>query len=430
MNRYLYFSEGQSYPVSNFPRLVETLGGDELYMHVSSGRFSWQVSGFAIVENTPVIVFPKNYTLPEREEDMREETMMLLRSLLRYRNEHDFETEDSELLFGDTLNDSSRIASAIYIIEDFLQYGLITRTREITSSTRPGKTDWARTIRLKQPLISEGDVIYMQRVTRVNTFDAGNIIRQIHQCIVGDCASLWGWLLQYESSEGGIEQLPCSCEEAIRLMRKELSVTYVQREITLLKTMIEYLSAVKGAQENGKKEFLCTPYFHWIWEAICGYLFENEYSRLKVHIPSPEWHVKNLPSNISQRPDILFRKEKKLYILDAKYYNYYRNLPGWHDVVKQFFYRETIKAVLTGSRIPEDFQGIQEIENLFVFPGEGNSDLEYLGFVDVAGVPNLGVVKAFAVNSRKAIRAYALREESFFKDELVSVLNSNIQLGI
>ena len=71
MNSYLCFSEGAEYSVKNYPLLVDTLSGDGSYISVRSGRFSWNVTGFSIVDNIPIIVFPKNYTVPDNDKDIR-----------------------------------------------------------------------------------------------------------------------------------------------------------------------------------------------------------------------------------------------------------------------------------------------------------------------------------------------------------------------
>lgn len=422
MGSYLCFSEGAVYSTKNYPFLVDTLSGDGSYISVRSDRFSWNVTGFSIVDTTPVIVFPKNYSVPDNDRDIRYEAMLLLKTLLRYRDEHEFDVEESELLFGDSSNDSSRISSAIFIVEDYLQYGLIRREHEICTTTRLGRTDWTRTINKTIPLIEKRGIAYPEPVMRVSTFDSGNVLRQIHEFIVGDCASLWGWLLNYDGEELGVKQLPCPLDEAIDILREELANTFVQREIALLNTMIEYLNALRGVRDNSKMEFLCTPYFHWIWEAICGYIFDNDYNHLKVYVPSPEWHSNMFIAGIEQRPDILFHDEDTLYILDAKYYNYHRNVPGWHDVVKQFYYRLTLMKALNSQTAKDELANIRKIENVFVFPGDKEIGVQYLGYVDVKNVDELGTVKAYLVDSLMAMRAYALREESDFKMDLITEL--------
>lgn len=422
MNNYLCFSEGMTYSVKDHPFAVDTLNKMEAYIGIRSGRFSWNVTGFAIIDNIPVIVFPKNYTAPDNASDIRYEAMLLLKTLLRYRNEHEFDVEEGEQLFGNDLNDSSRISSAIFIIEDYLRYGLIRRKHEIYTSTRLGRTDWTRTINRTIPLIGKSGIAYPDPVKRINTFDTGNILRQIHEFIVGDCASLWGWLVDYDAEELEIKQLPCPLEEAIYILHRELANTFVQREIALLNTMIEYLNALKGIRDNSKMEFLCTPYFHWIWESICGYIFDNDYNYLKRYVPAPEWHSDRFSARIEQRPDILFQYKDTLYILDAKYYNYHRSVPGWHDVVKQFYYRLTLMKALNSRSLEGKQAEIRKIENVFIFPGDKGAGTQYLGFVDVKNIDELGSVKAFLVDSLMAMRVYALREDSEFKMNLIKEL--------
>lgn len=422
MSSYLCFSEGTLYSGENYPLLLDALSGDSSYISVKSGKFSWNITGFSIVDNIPVIVFPKNYTVPRNDKDIRYEAMLLLKTLLRYRNEHEFDAEENELLFGDSLNDSSRISSAIFIIEDYLQYGLIRRRHEIYTVAKPGRTDWARTINKTIPLIGKSGAAYPEPVKRINTFDTGNILRQIHEFIVGDCASLWGWLLSFDGEELEAKQLPCPLDEAIDILQEELTNTFVQREIALLNTMVEYLNALRGVRDNSKMEFLCTPYFYWIWEAICGYIFDNDYNHLKIYVPAPEWHSDRFNVGIAQKPDILFYEDETLYILDAKYYNYHRNVPGWHDVVKQFYYRLTLMKALHSKNVAGELGEVCKIENVFIFPGDKGIGTQYLGYVDVKNVDELGVVKAYLVDSLMAMRAYALREESDFKINLITEL--------
>ena len=73
MGSYLCFSEGAVYSTKNYPFLVDTLSGDGSYISVRSDRFSWNVTGFSIVDSTPVIVFPKNYSVPDNDRDIRYE---------------------------------------------------------------------------------------------------------------------------------------------------------------------------------------------------------------------------------------------------------------------------------------------------------------------------------------------------------------------
>ena len=61
-------------------------------------------------------------------------------------------------------------------------------------------------------------------------------------------------------------------------------------------------------------------------------------------------------------------------------------------------------------------------KNVFVFPGDKGSGTKYLGYVDVSDVAELGNVKAYIIDSKVAMKAYAYQEDSKFKDELMKEL--------
>jgi len=411
----LCFSEGALYPIKEYANIVDSLDDTLISINNRTAMFSWRITGFSIVGNVPIIVFPKNYTVPESDEAIKEEAGYLFKALIRYRNEHEFDVEERRMLFGeDDGIDSTRISSSVYIIDDYLQYGLIQRKRTVLTKARLGRIDWMRTINTTVPIVGQHSVVYTDPVMSVSEYDRNSIVRKIHQYVLYDCAVLWGWLLDFSADNVEVCELPCPVEEALEILRVELASTFVQREINLINSMIDYLSALQGARDQIRMEFLCTPYFHWVWEAICGHIFSNEYAVLKKFVPSPKWHSDVLTGFVDQRPDILFVDGDKLHILDAKYYNYHRNVPGWHDLVKQFYYRHTLeKAIAASGR--SRLSGITKIVNSFVFPGDKGSGIQYLGYADVDNNSEFGIINAISIDCMKAIMSYAQHEESEYR---------------
>ncbi|WP_455142500.1 hypothetical protein, partial [Stomatobaculum longum] len=82
----------------------------------------------------------------------------------------------------------------------------------------------------------------------------------------------------------------------------------------------------------------------------------------------------------------------------------------------------TLMKALNSPMIEGELAEIRKIENIFVFPGDKGCGTQYLGYVDVKNVDELGIVKAYLVDSLTATRAYALREESDFKMSLITEL--------
>ncbi|TCL60535.1 LlaJI restriction endonuclease [Kineothrix alysoides] len=416
-------SDSQLYSLYMFPQIAEYLKNYPDICVVYNHTFQFKFTGVLIINNLPVIVFPKNYKIQESLQIQIEEASILTRTLIRYRNEPVHEIEENRYLFGDSANCNARITTAIRIIEDYKMYGYLHRNLETFSTTRKGKVEWAKTINKTIPSINHGRVAYSNPVMKSSRDDSRNTICRIHRYIVSDAVQIWGWLtgmhIDYEMSEA---TMPCPAEDGIFVLQQELRNVYVQREIGLIKMMIAYLRAKAGVEQNFNKEILGTQYFSFVWEAICGYMFYNKYPVLNSLVPQPEWESDIVEGRISQRPDVFTVHKDVLYILDAKYYNFNSNLPGWHDVVKQMFYRHTVMLNLKTPHGRRMLPKSTEVKNAFLFPGSEKTSLQYVGKVFVKGIDDLGEVKAFAVNQRDAMRIYAYRNDDVYRNEIVNQL--------
>lgn len=415
----LCFSEGNIYSINRYEAIINELKFFSSVISVWGEVFKFNITGILIVGTTPVVVFPKNYSIPDTYDSKRVEASVLLRVLLRYQFEHPSRLEEQDLFLGNDENHNSRIISAIFLIEDYQKYGYLNRKVDLSSAYRTGYIDWPATINKTFPYISHKRPVYLSPIMRSAVIDPSNIIRSIHKFVIADCTRLWGWILGCSPIDH-LDPLPCSLSEAISILEMELTRTFVQRDVNVIKNMIEYLSYTTGENRSHNLEILATPYFYWVWEAICGYIFDNQYGSLKSIIPQPVWESKAIKANITQRPDILFVENNDFYILDAKYYNYHLSLPGWSDVVKQMFYKYTIEKQLhslLGRRLIGE---IKNINNIFILPEDSERDITYLGYVHVKEVDQLGKIDAFAINTKRAMKAYATRNKADFRSLLIN----------
>lgn len=416
--------DSQIYSSNKYPRIADCLSDYPDICVVYKHTFKFKFTGILVINDVPVIVFPKNYKMPETKQEQIVEAGILMRVFLRYRNEPIHEVEENKYLYGDSENSNARITTAIRIIEDFKMYGYLHRDREICSMTQKGKIEWTKTINKTIPNINHGKVVYGSPIMKSNRDDNSNVICMLHRYIVADAVRMWGWLTGMHSNHEmeGIT-IPCPAEEGIFRLQRELRNIYVQREIALVKMMISYLRAKVGEEQCINKEILGTKYFSFVWEAICGYMFYNKYPVLSSLVPQPEWESNIVEGKISQRPDVFAVHKNILYILDAKYYNFNSNLPGWHDVVKQMFYRHTVMLNLKipngGRMLPRD----TKVKNAFLFPGSENIPLQYIAKVFVKGIDDLGEIKAFAVNQKDAMRIYAFRNNDTYRNEIMTQLS-------
>lgn len=399
----LLFVEGKEYPYKQYETLIEQLGMFNEIIKRNNDTFSFNITGFIIANNSPIVVFPKNYLLPVYDKDIKHEALILMRVLMKYRLENGHEPREMELLYGNTINSTGRIIPAISLIEDFLENGILRRKNRVNSSRHQGYIDWGTTVNKTIPYINHGKPFYLDPIMRISSVNSTNLLTQIHEYVIWESLYLWGWILGYESTKVEKVQIPCSMEIATGYLKAELRKTFVQREIFVIKSLIKYMDSKSGQNDAKSFEVLATPFFNTTWEAICGYMYTNDYINLAKWVAQPVWDSSVIKKNISQRPDILFVDKSTFYILDAKYYDYNKTIPGWHDVVKQLFYKYTIEAKVKKSKELK----VKKFENILIFPENSDLDFTYLGRIYVEGVIDLGEVNAFAINTKSAMETYA-----------------------
>ncbi len=414
-------NDSMCYNLNRYPQISDFLKYYPDICRVYESSFQFRFTGVLIINDIPVILFPKNYDIPESAMEKFKHAGIFVKVLLRYRDEPYHAESENQLLYG-CGSDNARIAVAFQILEDYLANGILEREQISLSHTKSGRTDWGATIHTTIPMVNHRQILYDDTMIRIRKKDEENLIRKIHQYVVHEVISMWGWMydVSMPANLSDAACLPCRERDAIVALCNELKQTYIQREIRLIKNMILYLTAKSGLENRMNQEILGTQYFSFVWEAVCGYLFHNKYLMIREIIPQPEWE--GIDGKISQRPDILSVEAETLYILDAKYYDYNINLPGWHDVVKQMFYRHTIVHNLNSKIGKKLLPNVCAVKNVFLFPGEESERLKYLGCVKVKEDPELGEVKAYAINQWDAMKTYAYRNNDGYRDELFEIL--------
>jgi hypothetical protein len=259
-------------------------------------------------------------------------------------------------------NDIS-IPLGIKVLEDYIKQGIYSVTSKKFSSNFGGKINWSKTIRDVRPFISKSNVpIYSPPITVRQTPISDSVVN-IHKAIVAEADRQLCWLI---SKNGNLvaphfakRVLKFSKTKAIALLRNELAKQYEDEKVTQLQLMIDYLQqrALQGEQSGWR---LGTTNFQVLWEKICSVVFGDQL--VKFPIPAvPAYQAESSrilrPEN-APRPDIVISDDKKIAIIDAKYYDFAKSKPSWADMVKQFFY-----AKAYGLKYPS-----KEIKNIFAVP--------------------------------------------------------------
>jgi hypothetical protein len=142
------------------------------------------------------------------------------------------------------------------------------------------------------------------------------------------------------------------------------SQTYSDRDINLLKLLIQYIKSEAGCDQSNLIIGLSS--FHFCWEYMLGQVLKYTVS-LNNKLPVPAYIDTNgnvLTANEkSMRTDIILHDEgnQQCTVADAKYYaaTTVANAPGWGDIVKQLFYEKAL------SKLDINWK----IKNAFIFPG-------------------------------------------------------------
>jgi len=378
-------------------------------------KLAFKFTGVFIYRNQFIIVFPKGYQIPKEDRILKQHIRTLINVLTRYSQENRLEPLEEELLNGFG-GQYENVKDIFWLIDDFVEHGLIDIQQSSYILNGGSNISWARTIKSVTPIISNQRPVYLDLVTKKNNVDYNNLITKIHYYVINNCLNLYGWLFDYElNSISDTEDLPCDKDLALHLLDIEIQKTFADREITLLNTLKRF---IVGNNEGSQSSIFtyATPYFHWVWEKICYSLFMGQLKKDPLlKLPKPYWEVNDKRAYTEQIPDILFESEHTLYILDAKYYsiNYAPfKLPGWGDLVKQFFYAYTLRE-----KIHKD----KDIKNIFIFPGQSDDDIEYLGHASLEGETSLGKINGFTLDVYRAMEHYVSYEEGNFKKKLLGL---------
>jgi hypothetical protein len=398
-NKYC-FEEGQKYDYSNFAFLLKEEFFKRNLCKKIGESIVFNFTGFVFNNNLLIIVFPKGYDFAPKQNKIH--IKALINVLLRYKEEVGIAEDEYDLMGGMEGVESEGFLAAINVLKDFISNGYIRREAISHKVSVGNNIDWRKTIDSRDPIISNNRPVYLDFVNRVKRTDRENLLYKLHRYAVQKSFKKCGWLMNLDEIETDPEfnTLPCDENLAEYTINQELSKTFDDREIRLL-INIKYFICGSSNADDDKIETLATQYFHNIWEAICGNLFNNEYERFRNLIPKPVWHISNPKYNPTyftrQIPDILYVERNTLYILDAKYYNIKRNLPGWHDLVKQFYY-----AYSLGIRLKA------KTKNVLLFPSSTDNTVEYLGYVNIEKDPRLGVVHSYVIDIVYAMVNYGL----------------------
>ncbi|MBE8607996.1 MULTISPECIES: LlaJI family restriction endonuclease [Vibrio] len=385
LSNILYLSDRTSLSDGSIPSLVlEELRKQGL---IANDMQRVHFCGVLSYKDGIAVFLPRNYTALPKEKGSA--AYYLLQALFKYYQDKDSGTYSYER--GDEIIGGRSLTLAISLLEDYRKNGLYVR-RVKEKTVQKGKVNWSRTISRSTAYPTENGPIYLDLHTSRLRYLTDCEISKIHAKVMRELFREYGMLWFGLSSyfDENLERMSKPSEgidKNIAYLQRELNLSYSERDMFLIKSLIQYLEVKKG--ESSNNILIGTRKFHNLWESMLDECLVGKYS-VNSKLPVPIYQTnedKFIPvAQKGQRTDTVLRHEKKnkFAVIDAKYYDASSpaTAPGWSDLVKQFYYQKALLE-LEGKDTP--------ISNHFIFPGSvqnlkaayvANRDVEVLSVDD------------------------------------------------
>lgn len=311
------------------------------------------------------VFLPRNHEAGTEEQASA--AHLLLQALLKY-----YQSKDSGIYAqesGEEVIGGRAFSLAISLLNDYRSNSLYVR-RVKERLNNDGKVNWSKTIARSTAYPTKNGPIYLDLSTSRSRYISNCETAKIHAQVIKELFNDYGmlWFGQSTFFDERIELMPKplgSVEVQIAYLQRELQLSYSERDIFLIKGLIQYLRIKKGITINNI--IIGVRKFHNLWESMLDECLIGKYV-VNSKLPVPVYQTlenRFVPiAQKGQRTDTVLKhpEENKFAVVDAKYYEASspNTAPGWSDLVKQFYYQKAV-SLLEGDTA--------SVSNHFVFPG-------------------------------------------------------------
>lgn len=344
--------------------------------------FAFKFIGVITIGNILICCFPKYYENNNLQNPNIISEFSEIIKILKEFGKTDY-LPDSSICSTDLNINCSEIVLADKILKDYIQYGIFEKWEKIISLNSEGETNWDYTINLTDPIFSKKGPVYHDIYSSEIISENENLIREIHKWALNysynKYSTILDYLFWYDRDCVTCLQDLGTLDFLVTALKKELSISFTDRSISLLKILRYLVESVYYSSDNTFSIY-GTGSFHVVWEYVCSWIFKNDKDNFKKFIPTPHWYSisgEKKTKHDTFNPDIITEELGNIYILDAKYYNLklqenpfdISGNPGIGDVSKQFLYAEIFKKLS------------KPIYNCFLFPRIHNHFYVLSGYI-------------------------------------------------
>ncbi|WP_160361022.1 LlaJI family restriction endonuclease [Clostridium chromiireducens] len=378
------------------------------------GTILFNRTGIIILKGIIYVIFPCGYRVNEPYYDIQ----LLLDLFDRLVNEKKMDKEFYDLIDFEYEGNGHLLTVAYAIMKDYRENGYIRIENVIQGINIGGKVNWKKTMKQKTQIFTEdGMPIFTDLVMTRKENDKDALLRSLHMYAINKSIAMFGVLFGMESEydEDAVE-LPVNKEYAIKFLKSERHMTYNSRLLRVIDLVIKFIDSNENESTDNSFMALSTKSFYSVWELMCKVILRDEFPSMKDKMPKPYWKIGDgEPRFTDQIPDIIYKDNSELYVLDAKYYNVQKNRPGWHDLVKQYFYALSLKAVL---------KDINKTTNIMIIPSEITEVAKFWATSAVENVPGFGKVYGIFLNVNHVIETYCYGNDKDYRAELRKIIDS------
>ena len=379
--------------------------------------------GLRFENNQPKIIFPRGYALSDSDDEVRQDIVRLLSTILKYK--HKYQGEEVRASAGEQYL-SFPLLSYQYVIQDFLAHGYYIEKEVRYTQAAKGKISWKRTIQQQKPQIDGSNAVYLSFIVRQNQINDNNLITRIHEYCVYESFRNLGWL--YTTAMPKKPTIPFNKKAFLATLANELRNTNDDSKKNLFSCMMNIINEADELFDSSQRKAFGVDRFEYIWEALIDYVFGEDDK--EAYFPHSAWEIVDGSGikrvNPPLEPDTIIRYNGGIFVVDAKYYKYGithnpEHLPGTSSVQKQITYGEYIERRFNTS----------EVYNAFVMPFNKKDHDSNYKFVSVGTADwkdnsdkSYEFVLGILLDTRHIINTYARKNPSEIEELSTLILRS------
>ena len=308
------------------------------------------------------VSFPLGFRLGESDTELKKDILLLINTLARNTDKKISEIDKAR----DKAETALPIYAYLYVIADYYSRGYYKETETINKRAKRGKINWNRTVKTQKAFVDDGEIYYLDFITKYKNVNENELITLIHEYCVYLSFECVGWLFtSFRPKRPGLKWNKSLFRSVVK---KKLATTFNDQNRQLFSNLLSIIESC-GDDEAPKDYRYGTNDFEYVWEKMIdkAYGVQNK----SDYYPSTRWRLcDGEHENSYLRPDAVMVRDGKVYVLDAKYYKYgntkiAEDLPDSADINKQITYGEYISQ----NDAFRDAEGNRpQVYNAFIMP--------------------------------------------------------------